>query len=184
MQEKLLPGSDAKIQTQTIERLKDWDCEFRPLQEAGTVLHLARSGRLIIKTTSSPPREGSILVDEKGRRACKVLEIIGPVSSPYLSAQPLTDRIERVTGTKLFVEEGTFGENPRRFSGNKFGSRSRNRKGFRGNSERQELDWKMFPAKKQAGIAGLNECPICRGNLVGDIEKGEILCPQLRLCRS
>ncbi|MHB1868227.1 MAG: H/ACA ribonucleoprotein complex subunit GAR1 [Nitrososphaerales archaeon] len=107
------------------------------LKEAGTVLHLARSGRLIIKATSSPPREGSMLVDEKGRRTCKVLEIIGPVSSPYLSAQPLTDRIERVAGTKLFVEEDTFGE--RKFSDRNFGprSRDRSRKGPRPNSVRR-----------------------------------------------
>lgn len=90
------------------------------LQEAGTVLHLARSGRLILKTSNQPPREGSILVDEKGRRTCRVMEIIGPMSSPYISAQPLTDRIERISGTKLFVEESTFRDNSRRFSDRKF----------------------------------------------------------------
>jgi len=35
----------------------------------------------------------------------------------------------------------------------------------------------MFPARKGAGIAGLNECPNCRGMLIGDQEKGEVLCP-------
>jgi len=35
----------------------------------------------------------------------------------------------------------------------------------------------MFPARKGAGIGGLNECPNCRGNLIGDQEKGEVLCP-------
>jgi len=78
------------------------------LQEAGTVLHLARSGRLILKA-SSQVRDGSILVDDVGRRICKVIETIGPVASPYLSSQPLTDRIERVLGTKLFISE-EFGE--------------------------------------------------------------------------
>jgi len=78
-----------------------------------------------------------MLVDEKGRRTCKVLEIIGPVSSPYLSAQPLTDRIERVAGTKLFVEEDTFGE--KRFSDRNFGPRprDRSRKGSRPNLVRR-----------------------------------------------
>jgi RNA-binding protein len=77
---------------------------FRALQEAGTVLHLARSGRLILKVTN-PVRDGSVLVDEKGRRTCKVIETIGPVSNPYFSAQPLTERIERVSGEKLFLDE-------------------------------------------------------------------------------
>ena len=54
---------------------------------------------------SSIVREGSILVDCNGRRACKVFEIIGSVSSPYISAQPLTDRIQRIEGEKLFVGE-------------------------------------------------------------------------------
>ena len=78
--------------------------KFRDLQEAGTVMHLARSGRLILRA-SSAVRDGSILVDDKGRRTCKVIETIGPSSAPYLSAQPLTDRIERVIGSKLFIDE-------------------------------------------------------------------------------
>jgi len=36
----------------------------------------------------------------------------------------------------------------------------------------------MFPERKNDGIRGLNECPICRGKLIGDTEKGEILCPR------
>ncbi|MGI0078319.1 MAG: H/ACA ribonucleoprotein complex subunit GAR1 [Nitrososphaerales archaeon] len=72
--------------------------------EAGTVLHLARSGRLIVKASSQVP-DGALLVDDKGRRAGKVMETIGPVSSPYLSVQPGTDRTERIVGTKLFISE-------------------------------------------------------------------------------
>lgn len=34
----------------------------------------------------------------------------------------------------------------------------------------------MFPERKGTGIAGLNECPNCRGPLIGDQEKGEVLC--------
>jgi RNA-binding protein len=97
------------------------------LQEAGTVLHLARSGRFILKASSNV-REGSTLVDEKGRRTGRVLEIIGPASSPYLSCQPFTDRIERVVGTKLFIEE----EVPKRLSSSsrKFGRRPGGEKRF------------------------------------------------------
>ena len=36
----------------------------------------------------------------------------------------------------------------------------------------------MFPARKEAEISGLNECPNCRGKLIGDLEKGEIVCPR------
>ena len=77
---------------------------FASLQEAGTVLHLAKSGRLIVKA-SSQLRDGTLLVDEKGRRTGRVMETIGPVVSPFLSVQPMTERIERIVGTKLFVSE-------------------------------------------------------------------------------
>ena len=50
-------------------------------------------------------RDGSILVDKEGRRICKVIETIGPAVSPDLSAQPLTDRVERVMGQELFQAE-------------------------------------------------------------------------------
>ncbi|MFI5419850.1 MAG: H/ACA ribonucleoprotein complex subunit GAR1 [Nitrososphaerales archaeon] len=100
------------------------------MQEAGTVLHLARSGRLIIKATS-PVREGSVLVDDKGRNAGKVLEILGPVSSPYLSAQPFTERIERLVGTKLYVSDAP----PQDFRKNRRFGRSTG-DSFRGNSSR------------------------------------------------
>jgi rRNA processing protein Gar1 len=69
-------------------------------------------------TTSAPAKEGSILVDEKGRRTARVLEIIGPVASPYLSTQPLTDRIERSSKTKLYLSEETADED--KFRGRKF----------------------------------------------------------------
>jgi rRNA processing protein Gar1 len=74
------------------------------LQEAGTVLHLARSGRLIIKAQAQV-RDGSLLVDENGRRTGRVMETIGSVSSPFLSVQPMTERIERIVGTKLYVQQ-------------------------------------------------------------------------------
>ncbi|MDA4111871.1 MAG: transcription initiation factor IIB [Thaumarchaeota archaeon] len=35
----------------------------------------------------------------------------------------------------------------------------------------------MYPEKRDVGISGFNQCPNCRGMLIGDQEKGEILCP-------
>ncbi len=81
------------------------------LQEAGTVLHLARSGRLIIKA-STQLTDYTVLIDENGRRACRIMEMIGPVASPYFSAQPFTDRIERILGTKLYVSEDKIHDKP------------------------------------------------------------------------
>jgi rRNA processing protein Gar1 len=106
------------------------------LQEAGTVLHLARSGRLIVKSSGSL-RDGTPLVDSEGRSAGRVMETIGPVKSPYLSVQPSTDRIERLIGTKLFVSEVSVdGERRRGFSdrkrprGKKWENSDKNKRNF------------------------------------------------------
>ncbi len=36
----------------------------------------------------------------------------------------------------------------------------------------------LYPAKRETGSLGLRECPNCRSSLIGDLEKGEILCPR------
>jgi RNA-binding protein len=65
-------------------------------------------------------REGMILVDDQGRRAGRILEMIGPVEAPYLSVQPFTERIERIVGSKLYVGE----EEPRNLGRSRFSKRS------------------------------------------------------------
>jgi len=67
----------------------------------GTALHLAGSGRLILRGKETP-NPGAILYDEKGRRVAKVVEVFGPVEAPYISAIPLIERVERVIGRKVF----------------------------------------------------------------------------------
>ncbi len=77
----------------------------KELQEVGEVMHLAKSSRLIVRLVgpqSKETRPGEILVDQKGRSVGKVLEIIGPVASPYASVIPLTARPNKVVGIKVF----------------------------------------------------------------------------------
>lgn len=100
------------------------------LSEVGTVLHLARSGRLIVRASSQVP-DGTFLVDEKGRRAGRVMETIGPVSSPYLSVQPGTERIERIVGTKLFIAESVPRESIRRHGSIQYRGNKGDKKPFR-----------------------------------------------------
>lgn len=71
------------------------------LQEVGEVLHIAKSGRLIVKL-SQKVNPGDILVDAKGRKIGKVVELIGPVRSPYASAMPITERAKRYVGVKVY----------------------------------------------------------------------------------
>jgi len=61
------------------------------LLQVGVLLHQARSGRLIFRLTREI-KPGAALVDEKGRKLGKVVELIGPVRAPYASVVPATSR--------------------------------------------------------------------------------------------
>ena len=71
------------------------------MREVGEVLHIARSGRLIIRLDNEV-HIGTVLVDSKGRNAAKVLELLGPVSKPYASAIPASQKFGTV-GQKVYV---------------------------------------------------------------------------------
>jgi RNA-binding protein len=94
--------------------------------EIGEVMHLAKSGRLVIKlnAASAGIRAGELLVDGSGKRVGKVVELIGPVSAPYASVIPMTDRTSRLVGSKVF--SGGFAQKDRR-PGKGSGRRSRSR---------------------------------------------------------
>jgi len=73
------------------------------MQEVGEILHRARSGRLILRLTGRV-EAGAVLLDSKGRKAGKVIELIGPVSRPYASVAPASDRSDTgKQGGKLFL---------------------------------------------------------------------------------
>ena len=71
------------------------------LQEVGEILHIAKSGRVIVKL-SLKVNSGEILLDSKGKKVARVVELIGPVKAPYASAIPMTDRIKKYVGTKMY----------------------------------------------------------------------------------
>ena len=74
------------------------------LGERGEVMHLAKSGRLIVRLAagSQETKSGELLVDANGKPIGKVIEIIGPVNAPYASVAPMTDRINKIIGIKVF----------------------------------------------------------------------------------
>ncbi|MCH8973050.1 MAG: hypothetical protein IH814_02800 [Thaumarchaeota archaeon] len=76
------------------------------MQEIGEIMHLARSGRVIVQLTKLV-EEGQILCDEKSGKVAKVMELIGPVAKPYASAAPLTNNIKKFTGKKVFALENS-----------------------------------------------------------------------------
>jgi RNA-binding protein len=80
----------------------------------GEIMHLARSGRLIVKLNTGGAdtvKLGELLVDGSGRKVGRVVELLGPVSAPYASVIPMTDRTSRLVGCKVF--RGGFDKMPR-----------------------------------------------------------------------
>lgn len=99
-------------------------------EERGEVMHLAKSGRLIIrlKTAGKETKSGELLVDANGRPIGKVVEIIGPVNAPYASVTPMTDRINKIIGIRVFSgflpkRQASRSKNNRQHKGFGYGSR-------------------------------------------------------------
>ena len=76
------------------------------MQEVGEVLHIANSGRVIVRL-SKEIKEGQILCDKNNQKIGRVTELIGPISNPFASAIPLTNNLRKVSGTKVFSLEQT-----------------------------------------------------------------------------
>jgi len=74
------------------------------LQEVGEILHLANSGRVIVRL-SKVVQQDQILCDENSTKVAKVTELIGPVAKPYASAISLTNSIKKFVGKKMFALE-------------------------------------------------------------------------------
>ncbi len=74
------------------------------MQEVGEILHLASSGRVIVRL-SKVVAQNQILCDESSTKIAKVTELIGPVAKPYASAISLTNNIKKFVGKKIFAFE-------------------------------------------------------------------------------
>ena len=86
------------------------------MQEVGEVLHLASSGRVIIRL-SKPLKDGQIIVYGMGTKVAKVSEIIVPFDAPNASATPLTNNIKKHLGKQVYIIEETPAMKPKRFKG-------------------------------------------------------------------
>lgn len=71
------------------------------MQQVGVVIHLAKSGRMIIKVDRRL-ESGTVLFDSENSKFAKVVELIGPVNSPYVTAVPL-NRNRVIRGQKVLV---------------------------------------------------------------------------------
>ena len=72
------------------------------LFQVGILEHQAKSGRLIVKLTKEV-RPGATVVDGGGRRLGRVVELIGPVRSPYASVAVVSSKLGKA-GDPVFME--------------------------------------------------------------------------------
>ena len=84
------------------------------MDELGTIIHVARSGRIIVKIDNDASKiksTGVSLVDSSGLRIGRVQEIFGPVFSPYASILPSRNKLTGIVGKKVFfADEESFRE--------------------------------------------------------------------------
>ena len=70
--------------------------------QVGTILHQAKSGRLIV-TLTKETRPGALIVDDKGRKIGRVMELLGPVKAPFASVGVSSSRFGKA-GDPVFLE--------------------------------------------------------------------------------
>jgi len=73
------------------------------MEMIGEIIHMAKSGRLIVKVEENPNHNliGQALIDNNGSRIGKIIELIGSVKSPYASVMP-TLNSKYIVGGKVY----------------------------------------------------------------------------------
>ncbi len=72
------------------------------MQRLGLVLHISPSRNIVAKI-ENVPKIGETVVDENLRPVGKILDIFGPVSSPYAAIKPATREPEKMLHKGLYV---------------------------------------------------------------------------------
>jgi len=73
------------------------------MEMIGEIIHVAKSGRLIVKVEENINHNliGQAIIDNKGSRIGKIIELIGSVKSPYASVM-LTSNSKYSVGGKVY----------------------------------------------------------------------------------
>jgi len=77
------------------------------LKPLGKVLHISKSRKIILKTLGHPPPINTEVYDEKFNIVGIVYDIMGPVSSPYVSilVEKTGVNPEALIGKTLYIKE-------------------------------------------------------------------------------
>lgn len=72
------------------------------MQRLGYVLHVSSSRNLILRAEATP-KIGSKVVNENFKSIGTVRDVFGPVSSPYVSVEPITSELQVSIGGMLYT---------------------------------------------------------------------------------
>lgn len=72
------------------------------MQRLGRVLHISKNLNTIVKV-KNVPKIGAKVVDENLKTVGKILDVFGPVSSPYASVRPRIHKSKKSTAKTLYV---------------------------------------------------------------------------------
>ena len=104
----------------------------------GNLSHLANSGKLIVKTTKTPPAGAFVFTNDK-QKIGKVYSIFGPVKNPYVSVNLFRSvnrrDLESRQGEKLFVSTKSEMEKSNKKNKNKKNSKNSSRNSSKKNSK-------------------------------------------------
>ena len=104
----------------------------------GNISHLANSGKLIAKTTKTPPAGAFVFTNDK-QKIGKVYSIFGPVKNPYVSVNLFRSvnrrDLESRQGEKLFVSTKSEMEKSNKKNKNKKNSKNSSRNSSKKNSK-------------------------------------------------
>jgi len=75
------------------------------MRALGRVIAVTKTGRLVVRADHAPPL-GSRVYDERLTLIGEVYDVMGPVSSPYISVKPLSKSLKlgSYLGKILYVE--------------------------------------------------------------------------------
>ncbi len=73
----------------------------------GEIMHFSKSGRIIVKMDKYKPsiKPGLNVSDSQEKKLGKLSEILGPIKSPYASVIPFIQKRNKLTGTKVYIQD-------------------------------------------------------------------------------
>jgi RNA-binding protein len=87
----------------------------------GNILHLSNSGRLIAKSSQSPP-SGAFIFNKDKKKIGKIVDVFGPTKEPYISIGIFksigTENFKNCSGEDLFVSNNPKNRKKSRFNKN------------------------------------------------------------------